>query len=863
LLLSIRRLMANSGSSDTDLIGRVRLNPLSQSRRSRVLGFVAVLSSLIGTSFAFSSGEVGANGITEWEVAEEIPGQLSGGNFSDIGGLSCANEDACVTVGSWADSSWTYQATFAEKSAGTWGSITALPLPSSHVAGQSSGAGSAQGAVSCTSGNFCVVGGYFAPITGQRDGFLATRQGGTWTNIAVPGLAALVTSKNGTTLNNSVVSVSCAPGGQCAAVGQFRYGAANNLFSGWLSTWDGTSWSSAIEVPGLGALNTGGNATVNAVRCPSDGNCVAIGTVNTGNPLRFQGYITELTNGVWSDAFLVPGLVSLNQNAAAFEGLACATFNECVAAGRYWDGSRFLPFVVTKVGGTWGNASQVPGFAALAANPGSNVTLQHSACSSAGNCVVAGQFDPTGVNSSRSIFVADLVNGTWQDAIAIAWGDDLPADAKMNQFGGLSCSSPGNCAITGQYNRANFSPSDFQAFLITQSDGTWSSADLVPGVAALVEDTGGLTRGWSVSCVAGGACNTVGILQTGWRWYGVATLTISPPAAPTALVALPGNGQIEISFTAGDDFGEPITNYEYTLDEGETWIPFDPAVTESPVTLRGLTNGTEYVIRLRAVTANAEGAQSESVTATPVTPTVTPETETPGSGVVETTPPTTTTPPTRPLPVPGPNGAPTRVPPGQREVRVCPVGQVPDAATDGSLCTAEVVEVFVDNNDRDLVVQGAAFNLRLSAECSGECRITSFAPGRQTLELEVGGSVRVQGSGFTPGSQADVWLFSDPKFLGSIDVAADGSFAGSLPIGDIDVGEHTLQINGVAADGQVRSASLGIVIRTAEVPAPLPELPATGSESHDRVGAWSVLLLALGALAWLLARRPEREFTNR
>ena len=36
-------------------------------------------------------------------------------------------------------------------------------------------------------------------------------------------------------------------------------------------------WGTAIEVPGLGALNTGGPAGVNSVSCASAGSCAAGG----------------------------------------------------------------------------------------------------------------------------------------------------------------------------------------------------------------------------------------------------------------------------------------------------------------------------------------------------------------------------------------------------------------------------------------------------------------------------------------------------------------------------------------------------------------------------------------------------------
>jgi uncharacterized repeat protein (TIGR02059 family) len=234
-------------------------------------------------------------------------------------------------------------------------------------------------------------------------------------------------------------------------------------------------------------------------------------------------------------------------------------------------------------------------------------------------------------------------------------------------------------------------------------------------------------------------------------------------------------------------------------------------------------------------------------------------------GAVVTQPEATTrpsTPPTPvvPRPVPGLNGVVPRLSAGDHEVLVCAATTEDVKSAD---CVQEVVEVVVENADQDLVVRGSDFALRVSGECASACRLRSVGEGRQSVELEVGGAVRIAGTGFAPGSVANAWLFSDPKFLGSVEVNPDGSFAGSLPIGQIEIGEHTIQVNGVSADGRVRSVSLGIMIRESLGTGTVFELPQAGVDRRDQVAAWSVLFLALGALMWLVARRPEDDYAGR
>lgn len=67
------------------------------------------------------------------------------------------------------------------------------------------------------------------------------------------------------------------------------------------------------------------------------------------------------------------------------------------------------------------------------------------------------------------------------------------------------------------------------------------------------------------------------------------------------------------------------------------------------------------------------------------------------------------------------------------------------------------------------------------------------------------------GPGFLPDSEVNLYLFSEPRYLGTVKTKADGSFDGTvlLPL-NVPPGRHTLQSNGYTTDGQVRSLSLGV-----------------------------------------------------
>ena len=89
--------------------------------------------------------------------------------------------------------------------------------------------------------------------------------------------------------------------------------------------------------------------------------------------------------------------------------------------------------------------------------------------------------------------------------------------------------------------------------------------------------------------------------------------------ATPQITALGGDDQVAVDFTAAaDPVGALISNYQYSLDEGWSWLALNPAITGSPATISGLTNGVKYSIELRAVNSIGPRAISQSAKATPI-----------------------------------------------------------------------------------------------------------------------------------------------------------------------------------------------------------------------------------------------------
>jgi hypothetical protein len=257
-------------------------------------------------------------------------------------------------------------------------------------------------------------------------------------------------------------------------------------------------WSTAQKV-----LNASGDARVGSVSCTAPGNCSAGGYYN-GDSFQ-QAFVVTQTNGIWSTAKEVPGTARLNSNGrAAVSSVSCAAAGDCSAGGYYANGGLGTQqFVVTQANGTWGTAKRVPG-TAHAGGVGADDGVNSVSCAAAGDCSAGGDYDTAAGNQA---FVITQTNGTWSKA------EEVPGTASLNTGGNaqvtsVSCTAPGNCSAVGSYSAAGG-----QVFAVTQANGTWGTAQEIPGTASL--NTGGGAQVNSVSCAAAGECSAGGYYNSG------------------------------------------------------------------------------------------------------------------------------------------------------------------------------------------------------------------------------------------------------------------------------------------------------------------------------------------------------------
>jgi hypothetical protein len=449
----------------------------------------AVLSPGLRTApSAAAAGEPAVSGGT-WGTAAEVPGlaALSHGHGADLRAVSCGSAGNCTAAGSYTDAAGHGQAYVVNQVNGTWHNAQEIPGTAALNKGGFAGVYS----VSCASAGNCAAGGFYHDGAGRVQAFVASETGGTWhTAEAVPGLIAL--NAGGLAV---VLSVSCASAGNCAAGGYYH--ASPGREQAYVVSQANGTWGTARQVPGTAALNQGGAAALSSVSCASAGNCSAGGGY-LDSTRTAQAFVVGETDGTWGPAEQLPGTAALEGNrGAGTASVSCTAAGACGAGGT----AGIQPYVASEAHGTWGAAAQMPGIVAL--DKGRPAEMAAVSCASAGNCGAGGDYEyGTG---KETVFVSTQANGTWRPA------EEVPGIAALNKGGNalidmVSCGLAGNCGGGGYYQDGS---GHLDAFVVSETNGTWRAALEVPGTAAL--DKGGVARVFSVSCASAGQCSAGGI----------------------------------------------------------------------------------------------------------------------------------------------------------------------------------------------------------------------------------------------------------------------------------------------------------------------------------------------------------------
>lgn len=425
-------------------------------------------------------------------------------------------------------------------------------------------------------------------------------------------------------------ALACASTSTCTAVGET--GAGDLLVAAEASgTW-GTPQTIALPA---GALRGG----LDAVTCPSEGNCLAVGQFETSGD-DWLPVVVSQTSGTWGAAASVlppPGAPPDTDGLTAFSDAWCASAGNCTAVGSFEipGGTQLMSAVETS--GTWGAT------AALLPISGWHVSPS-LACTSTGNCTaVAGPYAwkeassswgaPTLIagppDSSTSAFFAGSIACTdattciavggvsgdrWTQAATVTetsgvWGalqllptPNLSPGTSVSGLASISC-QPTVCVAVGQASN-NYGPYQQEyPIALTWSSGTWSSMGLEQINPAGSGQNPGSWLG-AVSCASAARCLAVGVAgvftpsggPVGAYSFSTVLEPVRPvvaPGAPAMVNVVPTLGGATVhSSPPYDDGGAPITSFTATAAPGGASCTTDNGTCE----ITGLANGNTYIV---------------------------------------------------------------------------------------------------------------------------------------------------------------------------------------------------------------------------------------------------------------------------
>jgi hypothetical protein len=322
------------------------------------------------------------------------------------------------------------------------------------------------------------------------------------------------------------------------------------------------TWSSPKPLP-AGTSAALAAADPSAIDCAGTGACAAIGSVSKpGDGYgSSEAFVVSETRGAWQKPQLLAGMDALDQgDPAAINAISCSTPGNCVAGG-FWDPmsadfALHQGLLATEKNGKWGPARNVPGLNAI--NTAEEAMVTTVSCTAPGYCTAAGFYDkgePFGPQVSYT-FTIDEIAGTWRKLHTI----QPKAGTAANPV--VSCVSPGNCTVGAAQDTTATGPT--QAFVERETKFKWGAEQTVPGLKTIS----------AMTCSTAGDCAAVGDNQvansTGGAWTHSRTVGGNYLGLTSVACSSAGN-----CLAGGDDSTTEVSNqYAFVIGEKKgAWRP--------------------------------------------------------------------------------------------------------------------------------------------------------------------------------------------------------------------------------------------------------------------------------------------------
>ena len=565
-------------------------------RGGAVVGVGMMAFAMFGLSSPTSaSGTWGQGDPAEFAIAN---------TYSKFEAVSCASAGNCTAVGKFYNADNGSEAFTMTSTNGVWGQAT----PAVFESGVQSAVPDAQfKVVSCASAGNCTAAGHFKPVTGGQMAFTMTSTNGVWGQ-ATP--AQFDHGVQNPSPYSSFNSVSCASDGNCTAAGYFKN--ENGGFEAFTLTRSGGQWGQAtpaVFATGVEQSPTYPNAGFYAVSCAPGGNCAAVGYFSNAAD-KTEAMTMMLSGGVWGRATPAE-FASDVQNvdpSASFAAVSCASAGNCTATGNFKNAAgKTEAMTMTSSGGEWGQASPAV-FASGVRNADLDERLTSVSCASAGNCTSAGYFKNAA--SQRQLFTMTSSGGTWGEGTPVVFASGMQSEYPYSDFKAVSCGSAGNCTAVGEFRNA---ANNTEAFTVTSTGGVWGQATPVVFGTGIQNESqyAGLT---GVSCASAGNCTAVGFFKNAASNYDSFTLTqVNNTPTETTTTTTPGDSAettTTVVTTTPTTVAPPAESVVVALPVASTPLVADNSLSagaEVSVTFGGFTPG-EFVQLIVASTPQVIGS---------------------------------------------------------------------------------------------------------------------------------------------------------------------------------------------------------------------------------------------------------------
>jgi outer membrane protein OmpA-like peptidoglycan-associated protein len=363
--------------------------------------------------------------------------------------------------------------------------------------------------------------------------------------------------------------------------------------------------------------------------------------------------------------------------------------------------------------------------------------------------------------------------------------------------------------------------------LISDTSSPWYGADEL----ACSTFVGGTLSIGSSLCTDGDVFSEIYTEGSFWAAKIVAADALNNQRATNLLLRVSIAPSIEINETSGDEtFDLEVVSTDPDTEQPTEWtiectrdldssVVYTDTYSGAGPALFGFSPSGESgeTFTCNATATNSAGEGTAQITSLTLTETVVPTTTVPPTTVPPTPDTTAPAPAPEPAPtttvpaptttVPAPTTTVPRLDPVQPETPVAPGDD--RVLENGKPVPVTVTPVPVQDN---VIISGDGWKLTLQGSKDTNETPAGLLPDGRLL-LETNRYATTSGEGFKPNTDVNVWLFSEPTFLGKLRTDNAGTFRGTLPIpANVKAGDHTLQVNGYTPNGTVRSASLGVVL---------------------------------------------------